>query len=143
MRTELTGAEIEAYLRALGERQDQTSWSGFKVVSGAANPGRLATDLEPARSYTVIMPAKEWDTRFLRMVENARKSSRGNPLTARPFAATPAPTVSFTVAMRNYVEQLTAAKQSLKAEADRLSTATGARPTAPADWAATAGQAGR
>lgn len=132
VRTALTGAEIEAYLQALAAKRDQTCWSGFKAATGPDGSGRLATDLEPARSYTVIMPAKEWETRFLRVAEKAGGAQGGGPLAGRAFAATPAPAVSFTGAMRTYVEQQAAAKRSLKAEAAQLSGAAGDRPAARA-----------
>lgn len=132
VRTELTGAEIEAYLHALGAKRDPTCWSGFRAVAGPGGSGHFATDLEPARSYTVIMPAKEWETRFLRAAAKARDAHLDGPLTRRPFVATPAPAVSFTDAMRAYVEEQAAAKRSLKAEAARLAAAAGERPAARA-----------
>lgn len=133
VRTELTGAEITAYLNALAtEKKNQTNWSGFQAApaGGTGESGRIETDLEPERTYTVIMPELEWSTRFLRLVADATEKKRGGPLTARLFAARPATDVSFTGAMRSYLEQLAAAKRSLKEEADQLFAAASERAVA-------------
>ena len=121
IRTELTGAEIAAYLNALGGREnDQTVWSGFKATQRAtAGAATITTDLVAEKSYTVIMPELEWTTRFLRSVERTRETKAGGPLVARTFTTRP-DSATFTDAMHRYVERLTADGRTLKQAATRL-----------------------
>jgi 2',3'-cyclic-nucleotide 2'-phosphodiesterase (5'-nucleotidase family) len=64
----LTGAEIHAYAEGLASsRWGGTQWSGFhgRYVQDGERV-RLESNLEPHRRYRVVMPEKEWDTRFRR-----------------------------------------------------------------------------
>jgi 2',3'-cyclic-nucleotide 2'-phosphodiesterase (5'-nucleotidase family) len=54
----LTGREIEQYIKGLDVKErEQTQWSGYRV---SPNGG---TDLDKGKSYRVVMPRLEWDTR--------------------------------------------------------------------------------
>ncbi|HVZ65678.1 MAG TPA: metallophosphoesterase [Lacunisphaera sp.] len=133
VRTELTGAEIAAYLGALAkEKGNQTSWAGFRAAAGAAGAtsARGADSLVPDRTYSVILPRLEWETRFLRVVKQARDKHPGGPLAARGFSAQPAPAITFTGAMRQYLARLAQTGTPLPAEAARLADAAGAPPAA-------------
>ncbi|HVT73676.1 MAG TPA: metallophosphoesterase [Lacunisphaera sp.] len=135
VRTELTGDEIGAYVALLAaEKDNRTNWSGFRVEAVASAPGsaRAADILVPGRTYTVILPRLEWETRFLRAAKRAREKHLGGPLAAHEFSAQPAPAVTFTGAMRQYLGRLAQAGTSPAAEAARLAAAAGAAP-APAD----------
>jgi hypothetical protein len=74
--TTLPGSVIEAYLLGM-EKSDyyQTSWAGFRAAIDETAAGGLTirTDLEPDRLYRVVMPEKEWKTRFLRLVSKAQQ----------------------------------------------------------------------
>jgi 2',3'-cyclic-nucleotide 2'-phosphodiesterase (5'-nucleotidase family) len=93
---ELTGAEIDAYLNGLARRDyaewGLTQWAGFAVRAQAASDGapQFASDLEPGRRYRVIMPATEWEKRFLRLAAQLEGDEREGPLAARSFVAEPA-----------------------------------------------------
>jgi 2',3'-cyclic-nucleotide 2'-phosphodiesterase (5'-nucleotidase family) len=130
--TELTGAEIIAYLEALAaDKDNQTNWAGFKAAV-RIGPGGIATvqtDLEPAKTYRVVMPALEWNTRFLRMVPKFHLDP-GASLQARKFTAQ-ASTASFTSAMQSYLRQLASSHQSPKELADRLAAAALQGPEPP------------
>lgn len=74
--TELTGGEIENYLRGLAARDwGQTQWAGMEVRQEGGGAGAIgSTNLDPERVYRVAMPLLEWETRFLRLVERVRKN---------------------------------------------------------------------
>lgn len=78
---ELTGAEISFYLNGLMQRDysdwGQTMWAGFAVTE-LREDGTKTTDLDPDRLYTVIMPAQEWEKRFLRLVERTDEAARAS-----------------------------------------------------------------
>ena len=111
MLTELSGAEISAYVAALAATSDhdQTVWSGFAT----------AKDLTPDRRYRVVISELEWTTRFVREVKRAKEHKSGGPLVAREFSVTPS-TVTFISAMTVRVKELTAAKVALADEVARL-----------------------
>lgn len=99
VRTQLSGAQITAYLGALGRREPrawgQTQWAGFSVSWGnKTNVGRGAgdphTDLDPDRRYSVIMTAREWENRFLPLVDRLEGEERIGPLSSGEFHASPA-----------------------------------------------------
>jgi 2',3'-cyclic-nucleotide 2'-phosphodiesterase (5'-nucleotidase family) len=115
---ELSGAEIAAYLTALGgpPDRDQTVWSGF----GA--PG----ELQPEHRYRIVMPELEWTTRFLREAKRAVERKTAAPLGQREFSARPS-AVTFIGAMTARAKELTAAKMTLSDEAARLTAEIGAR----------------
>jgi len=122
VQTELSGAEITAYLQALTRQSDdQTAWAGFTATQTPGPDGGpvIHTDLEPDRRYRVVLPEKEWTTRFQRAVERQREKHVDGPLTARTFAATPS-RVTFIAAVTAYVKGLTADHRDLEAEADHL-----------------------
>ncbi|MBL9214264.1 MAG: bifunctional metallophosphatase/5'-nucleotidase [Opitutaceae bacterium] len=122
VRTELTGAEITAYLNALARQNgERTEWAGFRV-RGEPDPAggeRVVTDLDPARRYRVLMARIEWETRFQRVVARTVEKKLGGPLAAREFTATPTE-VTFTGAMRAYLGELAASGVSLPARAAEL-----------------------
>ncbi len=71
VKVELTGAEIESYVRGMSTSNWlPTQWAGFHASGFGAD---LRTDLLPRRSYTVVMPRREWETRFLRLFERVRE----------------------------------------------------------------------
>jgi 2',3'-cyclic-nucleotide 2'-phosphodiesterase (5'-nucleotidase family) len=73
--TRLTGSEIEAYLLGM-EISDwyQTSWAGFRAsVGNEGGKPVIQTNLDADRSYRVVIPELEWRTRFLRLIDRARK----------------------------------------------------------------------
>jgi 2',3'-cyclic-nucleotide 2'-phosphodiesterase (5'-nucleotidase family) len=81
---DLTGAEITAYVNALHRIQSEPpEWSGFRVARDPGSNGLRATDLEPGRTYRVVMPLIEWETRYLRLAEKLRKDEPSNPLGRR------------------------------------------------------------
>jgi 2',3'-cyclic-nucleotide 2'-phosphodiesterase (5'-nucleotidase family) len=62
---ELSGAEIHSYLQGLQKSKwIQTQWSGFH---GAVEDGIFISDLDMNRKYRVVMPEREWNTRFLNL----------------------------------------------------------------------------
>ncbi len=119
--TELTGAEIEAYLAALAARKDQTAWSGFVARAnggGGTGPG-FATDLARDHRYTVILPELEWTTRFQRCVDAQRGHDPTSPLVARSFAVTPSK-VTYTGAVAALLKEWSAQGREPAVEAARL-----------------------
>lgn len=125
---ELTGAEIEAYLLGLARRDPrrwgETQWSGFRIERGEA--GHLTTDLQAGRRYQVVMPQREWEKRFMRLVEQLEGPERAGPLAARTFEARPAEFSSvqalaqFLAALPDGVEQALERLASAQGDADPL-----------------------
>lgn len=116
----LTGAEIEAYLVELAQNgSEPANWAGFGAVIDGPN---IRSTLEPDRLYRVIMPQKEWDTRFLRAVK--RQGDRGvkGPLTSGRERVTTPSELTFTSALAPYLKQLAGAGVSLRAEAAAMPT---------------------
>ena len=108
--TELSGAEISAYIAALAaDPKDQSAWSGF----GAAS------ELKLALRYRVILPELEWTTRFLREVRRATEGKPGGQLAGREFSAKPS-RVTFISAMTARAKELTTAKVTLPDELARI-----------------------
>jgi len=106
----LTGAAITTYLDGLmAFEKGPTEWAGFharsKRVSPAA-PRTYDTDLEADRVYRVVMPGREWETRFLSVME---KYARGNDARAAiaktDWRAEPC-AFSFIEALTEYIEAL-------------------------------------
>ena len=105
--TRLLGSEIQSYLQGL-EQSDwyQTSWSGFRASIEEGSDGvSVRTDLDPARTYRVVFPRLEWDTRFLRLLVRSRQEPDEWNLTLPATApeTRPVPT-SFTEAVTRYLE---------------------------------------
>jgi 2',3'-cyclic-nucleotide 2'-phosphodiesterase (5'-nucleotidase family) len=74
---ELTGSEIADYIQALPmNRWLPTQWSGFR---GHFNGDRFETDLDPARMYRVVMPLREWEQRFTRIVDRVKSDPESWP----------------------------------------------------------------
>lgn len=122
LRLQLTGAEIAAYLQALSDDgPEPANWAGFGATSTTAvgKSSRVETTLEPDRSYSAIMPQREWKTRFQRVVQQAKAEGKNAILTAREFVAEPSP-VDYTQALGNYLVSLAKSGKSLKAEAQSL-----------------------
>jgi hypothetical protein len=70
----LTGDMVATYVEYLRERRkEQTEWAGFR---GKSHNGvwLQQTDLEPSRTYRVVMSELEWTSRFLKMVESNNAS---------------------------------------------------------------------
>jgi 5'-nucleotidase len=91
VRATLTGAEILAYIEAMDLRKDPTAWSGVSLVADSGAP-----QVDPARTYRVVMPKIEWERRFMREVNRSRGQG---PLGTGSFAVQPA-TTSYTGALR-------------------------------------------
>jgi len=112
----LTGAQIEAYLGGLlQERKGQTEWAGFEgkmAYDREAKTWRLNGTLDPEKSYKVVMPRMEWDTRFQRVAEE-------NPL-LKDVAEPTKLDFDFTRAMSEYVKQITAQGKTLDAYLESL-----------------------
>jgi 2',3'-cyclic-nucleotide 2'-phosphodiesterase (5'-nucleotidase family) len=106
----LTGREIEAYVNALQRIQrEPPEWAGFRVARVSAPDGgeRYQADLEPERSYRVVMPKLEWDTRFLRLAQKVGERDPRHPLASRRFTTQPSD-VTFTSAVCAYIQRLVA-----------------------------------
>lgn len=122
VRTELTGAEITAYLRVLTRQiNDETAWAGFTATREAISGGGtvINTDLQPDRSYSVIMPEREWTTRLMREVSRQREKHLNGPLTARKLEAAPSK-ITFIGAVTAYVRKLGVAHGDLEADVERM-----------------------
>ncbi len=131
----LTGADIEAYMNGLANRDSasfgfagwgQSMASGFKAQF-SASAGNLkgyavTTDLEPAREYRVIMTLREWDHRFARLM---KQEGRAFPVPARVEGGTFAPMLARIRAM--------SPGQSLLQEAGRLQALYGSMDPAEAE----------
>lgn len=95
VRTTLSGAVIEAYIEGLARRDydawGQTQWAGFELRFEAGEDGlRVVTDLEPDREYDLVMPEREWEKRFLRLVERHDPDADAGVLADGHFEAVPA-----------------------------------------------------
>lgn len=70
---ELTGAQIQAYLEGLAaEKRGQTEWAGFQgkvVFDREADTWKVRGDLDLNKTYKVIVPQLEWDTRFMKVAQ--------------------------------------------------------------------------
>lgn len=66
----LTGREINAYVEGLANSNwGVTHWSGFQGrYLKHDRQKKFESNLDPDHIYSVAMPLKEWDTRFLRFV---------------------------------------------------------------------------
>jgi len=122
VRTELTGAQIEGYLRFLADGR-LTEWAGFQADVKPAKAPKIPvveTTLEPTAAYSVILTEREWEsemTRFLKTLPDGPKPESA----VCPF--------TFTEALTAYVLPLTAqdipidAHVKVLAEAQELQTA--------------------
>jgi len=97
---QLTGATIGAYLNGLAKSSwGQTQWSGFRGGTRTVDGRRsVVTDLDPERTYTIVMPHKEWETRFLRWAERMGPGVDG-------FTAEDRPNLSYTSAVVSLVRE--------------------------------------
>ncbi|MCC5805803.1 MAG: bifunctional metallophosphatase/5'-nucleotidase [Opitutales bacterium] len=109
VRSELTGAEIEAYLNGLAALPygawGQTQWAGFRVDENGN--GAYTTSLDPDRRYRVILPEREWEKRFMRLVEELRESDPGHRLACGEYTAESVD-FAFIDALKTYVRAVTA-----------------------------------
>lgn len=101
--TDVLGADIEAYLNGLARGTwGMTVWSGFRAGRDRETR-RYTTGLDSARTYRVVMPEKEWDTRFKRYFEekhapaSTSEAARLEALQSRPVET------SFTEAVIAYI----------------------------------------
>jgi 5'-nucleotidase len=86
----LTGSEVTAYLNALANSPgDQTAWAGFAAAPEKTPAGKslLRTNLLPDHRYRMLMPAIEWEKRFLRAAKRLKQSDPSNALAAHAFIA--------------------------------------------------------
>jgi 5'-nucleotidase / UDP-sugar diphosphatase len=78
---ELTGSEIHEYMRRLPMRGWlPTQWSGFR---GAFDGADFTSDLSPSRTYTVVMPEREWRQRYLRTVDRGDRDQEARAIEVR------------------------------------------------------------
>lgn len=125
---DLTGAEIAAYVNALHQVQGEPpEWTGFRVARDPSPDGSRRTDLDPARTYRVVMPRVEFETRFLRLAGKLRKDDPSNPLGSRAFTAEPA-AVNYTDSLRGVIKRLAAAGDSPRKRAEQIASARELRP---------------
>lgn len=132
----LTGAQIKAYVTLLGggEKYNQTTWSGMRVMHGAdGTKDPLTTSLDDNRKYSVIMPELEWSSRFVKMSDLARKKTPGSPL-AGPLPEPRPSSVEMTLALRTRALELTQSARSLGAEARAFADAGTDVPDDPLWW---------
>jgi 2',3'-cyclic-nucleotide 2'-phosphodiesterase (5'-nucleotidase family) len=125
--TQLTGSEIETYLLGM-EKSDwyQTSWAGFRAsLVDAGDDVAILTSLGADRTYRVVMPEKEWNTRFLRLMDRVRKDPDRWKLTVPEVIPdiTPADT-SFTESVTAYLEARLGSTNDLVAIIDELTSKT-------------------
>lgn len=113
--TTLTGEEIEDYLQGLmAGGRGRTEWAGFEGdvrYSKAEGGWVVVTDLDPGKSYRVVMPEREWQTRFVRVRE---KQSQGALPTLTPCSFT------FIEALAGYIEKLSEEGIAVDAHAEKL-----------------------
>lgn len=97
IKTRLTGRQVETYLNGLAAEDYRafglTQWAGFFVELVSIEDEPLPywkTDLEPDRTYSVILPEREWEKRLMRLVENWEEKCVVNALTEpRPVGESP------------------------------------------------------
>ncbi len=112
--TELTGADIEAYLNGLKRTGwGQTTWSGFRAKRAG---NTYETSLVPDQTYRVVMPLKEWDTRFVRFFEEHTNEAIGR------FVSTPE-AFTYTDAVSAYIRARNLADDSLLSHCVELAAA--------------------
>ena len=117
---DLDGAEIAAYVNALHRIQGEPpEWSGFRVARDPGADGLRRTDLDPTRTYRVVMARIEWETRYVRLAAEARKNGVMSPLGEREIAPVPAP-VNYTDSLRNSITRLLASGDKLREHAFRI-----------------------
>jgi len=125
--TRLTGSEIEAYLLGM-EKSDyyQTSWSGFRAsIDPVGEDPVIRTSLEADRIYRVVMPEKEWNTRFLRLMDRARKDPEKWNLALPKITPEVSNTeASFTESVTDYLETRLGNTGSLAAIIDEATART-------------------
>lgn len=115
--TSLTGAQIEEYFRDLViEGWGRDLWVGFKAAYQVSPPGTasLETNLEAERSYKVVMPELEWNSRFLKAFEKKTANTSAKPPKTETCAFT------FTEAFAAYAESLNAKGISLDSQLSPL-----------------------
>jgi 2',3'-cyclic-nucleotide 2'-phosphodiesterase (5'-nucleotidase family) len=118
---DLTGAQVEAYLNALvSVQKEPPEWTGFRITVAA--DGSCRAELEPRKTYRVVMPKIEWETRYLKLAEKAGAQDSSRPSATR--AHRPAPTnATFTTALRDYLKAVLADGDTAQARADQLARA--------------------
>ncbi|HPO14045.1 MAG TPA: metallophosphoesterase [Candidatus Hydrogenedentes bacterium] len=68
---ELTGMQIEHYLQGLMKRgKGMTQWAGFEAEVKRGERGwEVKSSLEASKTYRIVMPELEWNTRFKKAME--------------------------------------------------------------------------
>ena len=131
----LTGAQIAAYADALERIQrEPPSWAGFRrwrTTEGAS--GITRTDLDPERTYRVVMAQLEWETRFLRLAARRAATEPGDALGSAARAVVRPIDLSFTDAVVAYLRAIGSAGETPAAriaalEQDRASPEARALP---------------
>lgn len=117
--TTLSGAQIEAYLSGVMKSgKGQTEWNGFRGKVKYYHDGdswRAATNLDPGKTYRVVMPEVEWNTRFMKTAvqpEAAGGDASKPSVTACDF--------SFASALAAYSDDLAKQGASLVSQAATL-----------------------
>jgi hypothetical protein len=127
---DLTGAQIAAYADALESVQrEPPTWAGFRRWrSGGTDAAASPTDLDPRRTYRVIMAQMEWESRFLRLAQQLGAREPAHALAAAARSVTRPSPVNFTDAVVNY---LRAVDRAGEAPAARVATLVRERESAP------------
>ncbi len=112
----LTGEQIQAYLTGLAqERKGQTEWCGFQATvdyNRVLKRWNATTDLDLSKTYRVVFPRLEWDTRLSAIAkQEPALANLAEPETA---------SFSFTQALAAYVKHVTEQGQTLDAHLKSL-----------------------
>lgn len=121
---ELTGEEVESYVRGMSTSEWlPTQWAGFHASGSGAE---FVTDLVPGRTYTVVMPLREWETRFLRLFERVMEDPSAFP-GVEPLRRTPTVTEAegWTEAVVALLKEWEAGDQTLDRGIAELARVTG------------------
>lgn len=109
--TEAKGSDIESYVSGLLTTDwGETTWSGFRAKKVDPETGGTAyqTDLDPEKTYRVVLPYMEWDQRFTRWFDRRgeRRAKEGEDPGIPELSSKPCE-FSFIDAVMAYAEKLT------------------------------------
>ncbi len=114
----MTGRQIEPYMSGLiNERRSRTEWAGFRAAleyEGDPRSWRALSDLDGDHAYRVVMPQREFENRFLRVINK-------HPL-FETFDADQTEEAPFTItqALTAYVKQISAAGERIEEHVEAL-----------------------